>query len=593
MKVLLTGNEAVARGAFEAGVTYASAYPGTPSTEILENMIDYKEDLIAEWAPNEKVALETAIGASMAGARTLAAMKHVGVNVAADPLFTIGYTGITGGLVLVSADDPGCHSSQNEQDNRYYAKFAKIAMLEASDSQESLDYVKAAFEISENFDVPVLFRMTTRVCHSKGLVEMGERKNFEIIPYKKQPQKFIAAPAHAKMLHPIVEDKLVRLEQFSNETELNRIEWGNKKVGIITSGVAYNYAREVFGDDASYLKLGFTFPLPMDKIRAFANEVETLYVIEELEPFIEEQMKAAGIPCIGKEKIPRIGELNPDIVAKALLGVERETVHPDKAQIVGRPPTLCAGCPHRGFFFQLSKKKNVVITGDIGCYTLGSAEPLNATDSVICMGASISMGHGAKKAFEKNNVDKRVVSVIGDSTFFHTGINSLVHVAYNGGNTVNVILDNRITGMTGHQQNPGTGYTLQGDPANIIDIPQLVKSIGIQHVVSVNPLRLDEMDKALEDAFAFEGPSVIITRWPCVLKNFTEADIKEFNLTVKKQCHVIEETCRGCRVCTKTGCPAISFDNETKKAKIDKYMCVGCEVCLQACPFKAIERVGE
>lgn len=593
MKVLMTGNEAVARGAFEAGVTYASAYPGTPSTEILENMIDYKEDLIAEWAPNEKVALETAIGASMAGARTLAAMKHVGVNVAADPLFTIGYTGITGGLVLVSADDPGCHSSQNEQDNRYYAKFAKIAMLEASDSQESLDYVKAAFEISENFDVPVLFRMTTRVCHSKGLVEMGERKNFEIIPYKKQPQKFIAAPAHAKMLHPIVEDKLIRLEQFSNESELNRIEWGNKKVGIITSGVAYNYAREVFGDDASYLKLGFTFPLPMDKIRAFANEVETLYVIEELEPFIEEQMKAAGIPCIGKEKIPRIGELNPDIVAKALLGVERETVHPDKAQIVGRPPTLCAGCPHRGFFFQLSKKKNVVITGDIGCYTLGSAEPLNATDSVICMGASISMGHGAKKAFEKNNVDKRVVSVIGDSTFFHTGINSLVHVAYNGGNTVNVILDNRITGMTGHQQNPGTGYTLQGDPANIIDIPQLVKSIGIQHVVSVNPLRLDEMDKALEDAFAFDGPSVIITRWPCVLKNFTEADIKEFNLAVKKQCHVIEETCRGCRVCTKTGCPAISFDNETKKAKIDKYMCVGCEVCLQACPFKAIERVGE
>lgn len=593
MKVLLTGNEAVARGAFEAGVTYASAYPGTPSTEILENMIDYKEDLIAEWAPNEKVALETAIGASMAGARTLAAMKHVGVNVAADPLFTIGYTGITGGLVLVSADDPGCHSSQNEQDNRYYAKFAKIAMLEASDSQESLDYVKAAFEISENFDVPVLFRMTTRVCHSKGLVEMGERKSFEIIPYKKQPQKFIAAPAHAKMLHPIVEDKLVRLEQFSNETELNRIEWGSKKVGIITSGVAYNYAREVFGDDASYLKLGFTFPLPMDKIRTFAGEVETLYVIEELEPFIEEQMKAAGIPCIGKEKIPRIGELNPDIVAKALLGIERETVHPDKAQIVGRPPTLCAGCPHRGFFFQLSKKKNVVITGDIGCYTLGSAEPLNATDSVICMGASISMGHGAKKAFEKNNVDKRVVSVIGDSTFFHTGINSLVHVAYNGGNTVNVILDNRITGMTGHQQNPGTGYTLQGDPANIIDIPQLVKSIGIQHVVSVNPLRLDEMDKALEDAFAFEGPSVIITRWPCVLKNFTEADIKEFNLAVKKQCHVIEETCRGCRVCTKTGCPAISFDNETKKAKIDKYMCVGCEVCLQACPFKAIERVGE
>lgn len=593
MKVLITGNEAVARGAFEAGVTYASAYPGTPSTEILENMIEYKEDLIAEWAPNEKVALETAIGASMAGARTIATMKHVGVNVAADPLFTIGYTGITGGLVLVSADDPGCHSSQNEQDNRYYAKFAKIAMLEPSNSQESLDYVKAAFEISEKFDVPVLFRMTTRVCHSKGLVELGERKPFEIIPYKKQPQKFIAAPAHAKMLHPIVEDKLIRLEAFSNETDLNRIEWGNKKIGIVTSGVAYTYAREVFGDDASYLKLGFTFPLPMDKIRAFASEVDMLYVIEELEPFIEEQMKAAGIPCIGKEKISRIGELNPDIIAKALLGVERETVHPDPNQIVSRPPTLCAGCPHRGFFYALSKKKNVVITGDIGCYTLGSAEPLNATDSVICMGASISMGHGAKKAFEKNNVDKRVVSVIGDSTFFHTGVNSLIHVAYNRGNTVSVILDNRITGMTGHQENPGTGYTLQGDPANIINIPELVKAIGIPHVVSINPLKLDEVDKALEEAFAFDGPSVIITRWPCVLKNFTEADIKEFDLTVKKQCHVVEDKCKGCRVCTKTGCPAISFDTTTKKAKIDKYMCVGCEVCLQACPFKAIERVGK
>ncbi|MDH8677548.1 indolepyruvate ferredoxin oxidoreductase subunit alpha [Fusibacter bizertensis] len=592
MKVLLTGNEAVARGAFEAGVTYASAYPGTPSTEILENMIEYKEDLIAEWAPNEKVALESVIGASMAGARTLAAMKHVGVNVAADPLFTIGYTGITGGLVLVSADDPGCHSSQNEQDNRYYAKFAKIAMLEPSDSEESKEYVKAAFEISEKFDVPVLFRMTTRVCHSKGLVELGERKNVEIIPYKKQPQKFISAPAHAKMLHPIVEDKLVRLEQFSNETELNRIEWGSKKIGIITSGVAYNYAKEVFGDDASYLKLGFTFPLPMDKIRAFSKEVETLYVIEELEPFIEEQMKAAGISCIGKEKISRIGELNPDIVAKALLGIEKETVKPDPDQIVGRPPTLCAGCPHRGFFFALSKKKNVVITGDIGCYTLGSAEPLNATDSVICMGASISMGHGASKAFAKNNVDKKVVAVIGDSTFFHTGVNSLIHVAYNKGNTVSVILDNRITGMTGHQENPGTGFSLQGDPANMINIPDLVKAIGIEHVVTVNPLKLKEVESALDEAFAFDGPSVIITRWPCVLKNFSEADIKEFDLS-KKQCHVIEDKCKGCRVCTKTGCPAISFDNKTKKAKIDKYMCVGCEVCLQACPFKAIERVGE
>jgi indolepyruvate ferredoxin oxidoreductase alpha subunit len=452
--------------------------------------------------------------------------------------------------------------------------------------------MKEAFEISEKFDVPVLFRMTTRICHSKGLVAFEDRKDVPIVPYVKQPKKFIAAPAHAKVLHPIVEDKLIAMEAFSNETPLNRIEWNDKKIGIITSGVAYNYAKEVFGDTASYLKIGFSFPLPMDKIKAFAEEVETLYVIEELEPFIEEQIKAQGIACIGKEKIPRVGELNPDIVAKALLGEERDTVHPNDDLIVGRPPTLCAGCPHRGFFFTLSKKKNVVITGDIGCYTLGSSEPLNATDSVICMGASISMGHGAKKAFERNNVEKRVVTVIGDSTFFHTGVNSLINTAYNGGNTVNVILDNRITGMTGHQENPGSGYTLQGDPADMISIPDLVKAIGIRHVVTVNPLRLDEMDKAIEDAFNFDGPSVIITRWPCVLKSFSPEDIKEFDLS-KKLCHVIEDKCRGCKICTKTGCPAISFDNETKKAKIDKYMCVGCEVCLQACPFDAIERVGE
>lgn len=592
MKQLMTGNEAVARGAFEAGVTYACAYPGTPSTEILENMAQYREALIAEWAPNEKVALESVIGASMAGVRTLAAMKHVGVNVAADPLMTVAYTGITGGLVLVSADDPGCHSSQNEQDNRYYAKFAKIPCVEASDSQEAKAFVKAAFEISEQFDTAVLFRMTTRVCHSKGLVELEDRRSVEAIPYTKNVEKYIAAPAHARLMHPKVEARSRALEAFSNETPLNRIEWGDKRVGIITSGVAYTYAHEVFGAQASYLKLGFTNPLPMDKIRDFADQVETLYVVEELEPFIEEQLKAAGISCIGKERIPRVGELNPDIVAKALLDEERNTVHSDSEKIVGRPPTLCAGCPHRGFFFSLSRKKNVVITGDIGCYTLGSAEPLNATDSVICMGASISMGHGAAKAFDKSGVDKRVVAVIGDSTFFHTGINSLLHVAYNGGNTVSVILDNRITGMTGHQENPGSGFTLQGDPTHMIDIPNLVHAIGIQHVTSVNPLDLKAMDDALEDAFAFEGPSVIITRWPCVLKHFSEADIKEFDLN-RPRCEVNVEACRGCRVCTRTGCPAISFDPVAKKAEINKYMCVGCTVCLQACPFNAIEKVGE
>ncbi len=554
MKKLMTGNEAVARGAFEAGVTFASAYPGTPSTEILENIAQYKEHLYCEWAPNEKVALESAIGASVAGARALAAMKHVGVNVAADPLFTIGYTGITGGLVLISADDPGCHSSQNEQDNRYYAKHAKIVCIEASDSQECKDFIKEAYRISEQNDVAVLFRMTTRTCHSKSLVEEGERETVPMQEYQKMPQKYVAAPATARRLHPVVEDKLVQLEKLSNESPLNRFEWHDKKIGIVTSGVSYQYAKEVFGDTVSYLKLGFTNPLPMAKIKEFADQVETLYVIEELEPFIEDQMKVAGIDCIGKAKIPNIGELNPDIIAKALLGEERQTATVSEENIVGRPPTLCAGCPHRGFFYALTKKRGVMITGDIGCYTLGAAEPLKQIDTVIDMGASISMGHGAAQAFAQNGVDKKVVTVIGDSTFFHTGVNSLMNVVYNASNTVNVILDNRITGMTGHQENPGSGYTLMGKKTNEIDIPALCKAIGIKHVITVNPLELDSVSKALDSAFAFEGPSVIIT--------------------------------------TRTGCPAISFDKTAKLASIDPHMCVGCTVCLQACPFDAIERMG-
>ncbi|BEP28633.1 indolepyruvate ferredoxin oxidoreductase subunit alpha [Helicovermis profundi] len=591
MKKFLTGNEAVAQGAWEAGVTFAAAYPGTPSTEILESVAHFT-DIKAEWATNEKVALETAIGASVAGARSLAAMKHVGVNVAADPLFTIAYTGVTGGLVLVSADDPGCHSSQNEQDNRYYAKFSKIACIEPADSNESRDFIKEAYKISEEFDVAVLFRMTTRVCHSKGLVELGDREEFKMIPYVKKPEKFIAAPANAKIMHPKLEEKLKRLEEFSNTTSLNRIEMHNKKIGIVTSGVAYSYAKEVFGENASYLKIGFSNPLPMQKIKDFAKEVDTLYVIEELEPFIEEQMIQNGIECIGKEKIPRVGELNPDIIAKALLGEERELLVFPEEKIVARPPTLCSGCPHRGFFYSLSKKKDIMITGDIGCYTLGASEPLNATDTVICMGASISMAHGAKQAFVKNGVEKRVLSVIGDSTFFHTGVNSLIGAAYNNSNIVSVILDNRITGMTGHQQNPGTGFSLQGDTTNQIDIPALVKSIGIKHVVTINPLKLDEVDKAVEEAFAFEGPAVIITRWPCALKKYSNQDIKEFGSLINK-CIVNEDKCKGCRICTKTGCPSISFDKETKLAHIDANTCVGCEVCLQACPFDAIEKVGE
>ncbi len=592
MKELLTGNEAVARGAYEAGISYASAYPGTPSTEILENIAPYKKEIVAEWAPNEKVALESAIGASIAGARSLAAMKHVGVNVAADPMFTYGYTGVNGAMILVSADDPGLHSSQNEQDNRNYAKFAKLAMLEPSNSQEAKDMIRNAIEISEKFDTMVFYRLTTRVCHSKSIVELSERTELGAKPYEKNIPKYVAAPANARKLHVVLEDKLKKLEAFSNETPLNFIEWNDKKVGIVTSGVAYQYAKDVFGDTVSYLKIGFSFPLPMEKIKAFAKEVDTLYVIEELEPFMEEQMKAAGIECIGKEKIPNVGELNPDIIAKALLGKEREKIEPLDDKIVGRPPTMCAGCPHRGFFYELSKKKNIMVTGDIGCYTLGSAAPLSAMETCICMGASISMGHGAQKAFNRHGVEKRVVAVIGDSTFFHSGMTGLLDVAYNNSNTVTVILDNRITGMTGHQQNPGTGFTLQGMPTKQADIPAIVKALGIENIKTVNPIKLDEMKAAIDWALAIDGPSVIITRWPCVLKKQSSQDVEEFG-DYKSLCVVDPEKCIGCKMCINTGCPALTFDKKNKKSVIDKNQCVGCEVCLQVCPVKAITKVGE
>jgi len=592
MRELLTGNEAIARGVYEAGISYACAYPGTPSTEILENVADYKKEVMAEWAPNEKVALECVIGASIAGARTMAAMKHVGVNVAADPLFSFAYAGVNGGMILVSADDPELHSSQNEQDNRYYAKFAKIAMLEPSNSQEAKDMVKTGVEISEEFDVPVLLRVTTRICHSKTLVELGERVEVSKKPYVKNTNKYDLVPAVARRLHKVVEEKLLKLEEFSNNTPLNYIEWNDKTIGIITSGVAYQYAKEVFGDKASYLKLGFTYPLPMQKIKEFATEVGTLYVIEELEPYMEEQIKAAGIVCIGKEKISRLGELNPNIIAKALLGTEPSVIAYDQSVIPPRPPVLCAGCPHRGFFYELSKRKNVMITGDIGCYSLGGMEPLNAKDTTICMGASISMGHGAQKVFDRFGENRRVVAVIGDSTFFHTGMNSLLQVVYNRSNTITCILDNRITGMTGHQENPGTGFTLQGMPTKIIDIEALVKALGVDQVRVVNPIKLDEMKGAIEWAMALDEPSVIITRWPCVLKTFSEHDKQEFGDYMGK-CVVDVEKCIGCKMCVKTGCPALRFDKITKKVEIDKNQCVACEVCLQVCPVTAISRVGE
>ncbi len=588
MRQLMTGNEAVARGAYEAGLTFASAYPGTPSTEILENIVQYKEDIYCEWAPNEKVALEAAIGASIAGARSMAAMKHVGVNVAADPLFTFAYTGVTGGFVLVSADDPGMHSSQNEQDNRNYATAARVLMLEPSNSQEAKDFMKLGLELSEQFDTPVMLRMTTRICHSKSLVELADRVEKTLVPYEKKINKYVATPANGKVMRRKLIDRLKAMEEYSNTAAINAAEYNGTKIGVISSGVAYQYAREVFGEDASYLKLGMTFPMPMEAIREFASKVEKLYVIEEMDPYIENHLKMAGIECIGKEIIPEMDELNTDIVRKAVFGISTETVTAEKEAVV-RPPTLCAGCPHRGFFYSLRKKRDIIITGDIGCYTLGSAAPLSAMDTCICMGGSISAGHGAAQALKKNGSDLKVVAVIGDSTFFHTGINSLMDVVYNKSNCVSVILDNRITGMTGHQENPGTGFTLMGDPATEVDIPMLCKAIGVKgdNIYIVNPLDLKETDAALTDALSKDEPTVIIAKWPCILKKFSDKDKEEFDLS-RKWCEIDQEKCRKCKACVKTGCPAIFSGAQIT---IDKEACTGCSVCRQVCPFDAIQEV--
>ena len=591
MKLLMTGNEAIARGAYEAGVRFASAYPGTPSTEILENVATYKEDIVAEWATNEKVALEAAIGGSIAGARTMASMKHVGVNVAADPLFTFSYTGVNGGMVLITADEPGMHSSQNEQDNRNYAKFAKIAMFEPSTSQEAKDMLKEAFEISEKYDTPVLFRVTTRLCHSKGIVECSDRVEVPIKEYIKNPKKNLTVPAHARVRRVEIDDRMSKLLEYSNNTHLNNYEINDTKIGIVASGMCYTYAKEVFKDDASYMKLGFTNPLPMEKIKEFASKVDNVYVIEENDPFIEEQLKANNIKCHGKDIFPSYGELTPDVIRKSVFGKTNDTIDYNKDLVVNRPPGLCAGCPHRGFFYELGKRKNVMVTGDIGCYTLGFAPPYNAMDTTICMGASLSSGHGAQKVFNmKENNKMRVVGVLGDSTFFHTGINSLLDVVYNKGNSISVILDNRITGMTGHQQNPGTGYTLQGDVTSEVNIEELVKACGVKHIRTINPNNLSQVKETLDWAFNLEEPSVIITRWPCALKKFSRQDIEEFNNPFTSKCSVDTDKCIGCKLCMKTGCPAISFKSEEKSVFIDKNQCVGCEVCSQVCPKDAISK---
>lgn len=588
MKHLMSGNEATARGVYEAGIKVCSSYPGTPSTEILENLPQYGKDVYCEWAPNEKVAAEVAYGAAMAGSRSFCTMKMVGLNVAADPLFTAGYMGVNGAYIVVSADDPSCHSSQNEQDNRLYARAAKVAMVEPSDSQECKDFVKLACEISEEFDTPVLYRTTTRVCHSKGLVEFGERTEHTAPAYQRNVRKFVCTPANAYMNHPIVEERLAKLAEYgctrALENGLNKLELGDGKVGVITASISYQYAKEVFPEGTSFLKLGLTFPLPMGLIRDFAKKVEKLYVIEELEPFMEEQIKAAGIDCVGKELTGNMYELNTELVRERVLGVKPSYQVITEVQAAKRPPALCPGCPHRGFFYTLSKNKNYVVTGDIGCYTLGSAAPLNCMDACLCMGGGFTVGMGIAKSFQREGVtDKVVFGVMGDSTFFHSGMTGAAEIIYNNGRMIPCVLDNRITGMTGHQDNPGTGFTLMGEPAPMIRVEGVLEAYGFAPVFTVDPQDLKAMKQTVDAAVAAlnEGKHpAIVTRRPCLL-------IKRMKHE-NGMCVVNADKCRSCKSCLKVGCPAISMENG--KALIDRTQCVGCTVCAQACPFGAIEK---
>jgi indolepyruvate ferredoxin oxidoreductase alpha subunit len=586
MKKIMTGNEAIARGAYEAGCTVAAAYPGTPSTEILENMARYQE-IYSQWSPNEKVAVEVACGAAIGGARALAAMKHVGLNVAADPLFTIAYEGVNGGLVIVSADDPGMHSSQNEQDNRCYAPFAKVAMMEPADSQECKDFVKTAFEISEKFDTPVLFRVSTRICHSKSLVEPGERVEAGVKEYRKDPKKYVMIPAHSRVKHTEVEERLLKLQEYSNHTSLNRIEWGSKKIGIITSGISYQHAREVFGTEASYLKIGLSYPLPDKMIKKFAKVVDKLYVIEEGEPYLENYIKTLGLECIGKEFIPLCGELNPDQIRKAFFPEEKQAAYTLDMKAPSRPPVLCPGCPHRGIYYAVGKYKDIIAAGDIGCYTLGMMPPLNVTDVVICMGAGISAALGLRRAALKGKRDDKIFGFIGDSTFFHSGITGLIDAVYNKTPIAVVILDNSITAMTGHQENPGTGKTLMGESAPVIDIEAVVRAVGIkgENIRVVDPYDLEATERAVKDAYEAAEPFVIITKQPCAL-------IKDVQ---KKRagmyCEIDQEKCTQCKACLKTGCPAIAF--KEGRLVIEREMCNGCTLCAQVCKFNAIKKVGE
>lgn len=588
-RVIMTGDEAVARGAWEAGCSVAAAYPGTPSTEILENIgALYKGDIYSQWATNEKVALEIAIGASIGGVRSMACMKHVGVNVAADPLFTVGYTGVTGGLVVVSADDPGCHSSQNEQDNRHYAQAAKLVMLEPSDSQECLDFTRAAFEISERFDLVVMIRMTTRVCHSKSLVKTGERVQAKIKPYVKNVAKYAMLPANARVRHVAVEKALLQAEDYADTSELNLVERGSGIVGVITSGISYQHAREAFGEEASYLKLGMTCPLPRRLIADFATKYDKLYIVEEGDPYLEKNVKALGFDCIGKQIVPILGELDAGILKSAIFGEKPPEGYSTDLSAPPRPPVLCAGCPHRGFYVALKKySKKIVQCGDIGCYTLGAQAPLNGLDTTICMGGGFSTIMGMAKALEQAGDDRKVFGMLGDSTFFHSGITGLVDIVHSNANVCACILDNSITAMTGHQQNPGTETDLMGYNVPAVNIEKIVLATGIpeENLRIVDPVDQEAMTAATQDAIQATGPFVIITKRPCaLLKDF----IKQNG---DRRCEIDEAACKGCKACMQIGCPSIAFENG--KARIDDPVsCTGCTLCMQMCKFGAIKKVG-
>lgn len=576
MAKLMLGNQAVARGLYEAGVTVVSSYPGTPSTEITEFASTYPEDIMhTEWAPNEKVACETAVGACIAGARSFTAMKHVGLNVAADPLFTASYTGVNGGLVIAVADDQGMHSSQNEQDSRHYAASAKVPMLEPSDSAECKEFTKLGFDISEEFDTPVLLRLSTRVSHSQSKVDECDRIEKALPEYSRNIQKYVMTPANAKPKHVFVEERTRKLTEYAEKSPLNKVEINSTKIGIITAGIAYQYAKEALGESASYLKLGMINPMPVQLIKDFAAKVDKLYVIEELDDVIETHCRKIGVNPIGKSEFTFLGEYSQSYLREKILGEKADYIEFGE-NVPVRPPVMCAGCPHRGVFYTL-KKLGVMVSGDIGCYTLGAAAPLSAMDTTVCMGASISGLHGFNKA-RKGEYENKAVAVIGDSTFIHSGITGLISIAYNASNSTVIILDNSITGMTGHQNNPANGKNIHGDPASAVDLEAVVKAIGINRVTVVDPGNLAELESVLKTELNAAEPSVIITRKPCALLKTVK-----HNPPLK----INTEKCKSCKACMKIGCPAISMADG--KAKIDNTLCVGCKLCSQMCKFDAIE----